>query len=69
MDSLEDRRTPAKKGIFEVSEESGELDSGEWQQFHTVVAKLLHLAKRAQPDIITMVSFVMYQGEDSESQG
>jgi hypothetical protein len=29
MDSLEDRRTPAKKGIFEVSEESGELDSGE----------------------------------------
>jgi hypothetical protein len=49
---------PGKKGIFLVSEGSVDVGSEERQLFHTVVAKLLYLAKRARPDIITVVSFL-----------
>jgi hypothetical protein len=55
---LEPRRVPGKKGVFLVSKSSAAVNLDEKQRFHTVVAKLLYLAKRARPDIITIVSFL-----------
>jgi hypothetical protein len=55
---LEPRRVPGKKGVFLVSKSLAAVNLDEKQRFHTVVAKLLYLAKRARPDIITVVSFL-----------
>jgi hypothetical protein len=55
---LEPRRVPGKKGVFLVSESLAAVSLDEKQRFHAVVAKLLYLAKRAKPDIITVVSFL-----------
>ncbi len=44
---FEEYQTPGIRGLFAVSEESSELGDGDWQQFHTIVAKLPYLAKRA----------------------
>jgi hypothetical protein len=55
---VEPHRAPGKKGVFLVSETSVMVSPDERQKFHTVVAKLLYLAKRARPDIITVVSFL-----------
>jgi hypothetical protein len=55
---LEHRRVPGKKGVFLVSETSVAVGTDEKQKFHTVVAKLLYLAKRARPDIVSVVSFL-----------
>ena len=38
--------------------EPTQLDSIQTKQFHTVVAKLLYLAKRVRPDILTVVSIL-----------
>jgi len=48
---------PGKKDLFTIAEESalGEKIRRKW---HTIVAKLLYLAKRARPDILTVVSFL-----------
>jgi hypothetical protein len=40
------------------SASSTALDVDGQKKFHTVVAKLLYLAKRAHPDILTAVSFL-----------
>jgi hypothetical protein len=55
---LEGRRAPGRKGVFLISEDSIEVGMELKQLFHTVVAKLLYLAKRARPDIIAVVSFL-----------
>lgn len=53
--------TPASTNLFEISPISASnslLAKAEKKQFHTIVAKLLYLAKRARPDILTAVAFL-----------
>lgn len=52
--------TPASNSLFVVSNEPNVvlLDEREKKIFHSVVAKLLYLAKRSRPDILTSVSFL-----------
>jgi hypothetical protein len=49
--------TPAAGYLFNVSE-SEYLMKKESDHFHSVTAKLLYIAKRARPDILTAVSFL-----------
>ena len=49
--------TPALTNLFEVSE-SPLLDEERKTKFHSIVAKLLYLAKRVRPDILTTVSYL-----------
>lgn len=54
--------TPATPDIFEIGT-TGEpepplLSAKDAKEFHTVVAKLLYLAKRARPDILVAVTFL-----------
>jgi hypothetical protein len=52
--------TPATGDLFEVGGDGEEklLDTAQQEDFHTGVAKLLYLAKRARPDILPAVSFL-----------
>ena len=50
--------TPAALHLFEVNNNSAKLDKEASDEFHTIVAKLLFLSKRARPDILTAVSFL-----------
>jgi hypothetical protein len=51
--------TPEASHLFQVNNKSpGYLTMEKTNLFHTMVAKLLFLAKRAQPDILTAVSFL-----------
>jgi len=49
--------TPAEEWLFNVRE-SEKLGDAQREQYHTAVAKLLFLAKRVRPDILTAVSFL-----------
>jgi hypothetical protein len=51
-------RTPATVDLFSVNDESKELEKEKKEKFHSVVAKLLYMAKRARPDILTAVAFL-----------
>jgi hypothetical protein len=51
-------RSPATKNMFIVDGNSRLLGEESRKQFHTKTAKLLYLAKRARPDILTVVSFL-----------
>jgi len=52
------RLTPSNKSIFQVDEDAAVLPEVDRKVFHSVVAKLLYLSKRARPDILTAVSFL-----------
>jgi hypothetical protein len=49
-------RTPASPELFNVDNESEKLDRHRREEFHSRVAKLLYLAKRVRPDILTAVA-------------
>jgi hypothetical protein len=49
--------TPAVKECFKYTNRAA-LDVDGQKKFHTMVAKLLYLAKRARPDILMAVSFL-----------
>ena len=51
-------RTPASNELFLVDETSELLPKDLKEKFHSVVALLLYLAKRARPDILTAISFL-----------
>lgn len=51
-------KTPAATHLFKVNEESPLLELEEKDRFHSIVAKLLYLGKRARPDILTAISFL-----------
>jgi hypothetical protein len=57
VQGLQQRSVPGGKDTFQVNtgEVVGKEQAG-W--YHTVTAKLLYLAKRARPDILTVVSFL-----------
>jgi hypothetical protein len=50
--------TPATSNLFVISKTSRKLGVKEAKQYHTVVAKLLYLAKRARPDILLAIAFL-----------
>jgi hypothetical protein len=50
--------SPRTKTMFQVDEEAVMLMEEERKLFHSKTAKLLYLAKRARPDILTIVSFL-----------
>ena len=50
--------TPASKDLFTVNENSVLLTPIDRERFHSVTAKLLYLAKRVRPDLLTSVSFL-----------
>ena len=50
--------TPAKKNLFDVDCESQILDEDWGDIFHSVVAKLLWIAKRGRPDLELSISFL-----------
>ena len=51
-------RTPATEGLFHVRPESELLCESERKEFHSTVAKLLYLAKRARPDCLMPVAYL-----------
>ena len=50
--------TPAKGHLFEVDDKKELLTAKKQQTFHSCVAKLLFIAKRGRPDILTAISFL-----------
>lgn len=52
------RSMPDSKRYFVVNNESPLLNDLQKKIFHTVTAKLLYLAKRAHPEILTVTSFL-----------
>jgi len=50
--------SPASSDLFVVNADSEQLNADGREEFHSRVAKLLYLAKRARPDLLTAVSFL-----------
>jgi hypothetical protein len=57
-ESLPVRGTPGTKATYQVDGSSARLVEAERKIFHTETAKLLFLAKRVRPDMLTVVSFL-----------
>jgi hypothetical protein len=49
---------PANLNLFNVNEDSPPMSKDNSDKFHSSVAKLLYVAKRGRPDILTAVSFL-----------
>jgi hypothetical protein len=58
LEVTESIRTPAAIDLFHVDEKSPALSKDKSEKFHSIVAKLLYMAKRARPDILTSISFL-----------
>ncbi len=56
--NLREYTLPAAKNAFLVDPEAEILNEMDRRLFHTMVAKLLYLSKRARPDILMIVSFL-----------
>ena len=50
--------SPSTADLFTVPEESSPLGGADRDAFHTVVAKILFIAKRVRPDVLAPVSFL-----------
>ena len=50
--------TPALDGLFQVKEDAEALSPEKKKAFHSLVARILYMAKRARPDLLTAVSFL-----------
>ena len=51
-------KTPSTSELFSIDEGSPDLGVKEQKMFHSTVAKILYLAKRARPDLLTTVAFL-----------
>ena len=51
-------QTSAGSDLFEVNQTSVALGKQEKEYYHSVTAKLLYLAKRVRPDLLTAISFL-----------
>ena len=58
--------TPAANHLFGVNNTTRKLSEKDAQAFHTIVAKLIFLCKRAQPDILTGAAFLMMRVRDPD---
>eukprot|EP01037_Dinobryon_pediforme_P026963 gene26963-29668_t len=50
--------TPGTEDLFTVTEDSEALKGDKAERFHSIVATLLYLAKRARPDVLCAVCFL-----------
>lgn len=57
-EKLETSVVPAGEGLFKVTEDEEKLCKEDREYFHATVAKLLYLAKRARPDVLTATCFL-----------
>jgi len=55
---LTEYESPGTKETFVANESAGVLSEKNRVYFHSTVAKLLYLAKRARPDILTVVMYL-----------
>lgn len=60
--------TPAASDLFEVDLNAEELDMETSDIFHSRVAKILYLAKRSRPDLITTTSFLATRVQSPTTQ-
>ena len=60
--------TPATNDLFKISEESEPLSVEQSNEFRTVVAKFLYLAKRARPDLLLATSFLASRVKDPRQE-
>jgi hypothetical protein len=51
-------RTPATEGLFELRANAPMCSEGRRKEFHSLVAKLLYLAKKSRPECLTVVAFL-----------
>jgi Reverse transcriptase (RNA-dependent DNA polymerase) len=51
-------RTPATEGLFEVRNDAVLCGEVKRKEFHSLVAKLLYLAKKSRPECLTAVAFL-----------
>jgi hypothetical protein len=56
--NLQSKATPGGKNTFVIKEGTQRLSEEKWRMFHTQVARLIYLSKRARPDIVTVTSFL-----------
>jgi hypothetical protein len=56
--TVKEEMSPGTKLSFRVDTKSPKLTEAERKDFHSVTAKLLYLAKKARPNILTMVCFL-----------
>jgi hypothetical protein len=52
---------PGTRNVFQVNKDAVLLGKDEATYFLTITAKLLYLAKRARPDIFTIISFLCWK--------
>ena len=55
---LQSANTPARNNLFDIDENSTELEKDEKEKFHTLVTNLLYIAKRVRPDILLPVTIL-----------
>ena len=53
------RQTPAKSDLFKVREDAEKLGEHQREQFHSIMAKIMYLAKRVRPDLLVAVAFLV----------
>ena len=56
--------TPASTNLFKIDSEKALLGADDKKVFHSMVAKLLYVAKRTRPDVLTPVSFLTTRVQD-----
>jgi len=65
---LKEASSPSTRRTFEVDEGSPLLGHEEKKYFHSTVAKLLFMVKRARPDLLTVVSFLCTRVQGATQQ-
>jgi hypothetical protein len=66
--SVKGQSLPGNHNSFIVNEHAQKLEESEKKYFHSTTAKLLYLAKRARPDILTVVIFLCTRVQDATVQ-
>lgn len=61
-------KTPAGEDLFKIDEESPLLDREEHDVFHSIVYRVLYIAKRVLPDILVAVQFLTTRVTKSTKQ-
>ena len=57
-DVIKSAATPARRNLFDVDEDCKRLSTQRSDKFHSIVMKLLYVAKRGRPDILLQISFL-----------
>jgi hypothetical protein len=67
-ENVDEVDSPGTKNMFIVAIDSKVLDEDVRKIFHSKTAKLLYLAKRARPDILTAVTFLCTRVQSATEQ-